>query len=68
MRQLHYPHAECGNSEHGGFSDHVPTPVNVPQPEDGISSGAGHQTTILHTTLHAWESGMHLTPNLSFAT
>ncbi|KAJ5878580.1 hypothetical protein N7455_002045 [Penicillium solitum] len=67
-QMLHYPHAECGNSEHGGFSDHVPTPVNVPQPEDGISSGAGHQTTILHTTLHAWESGMHLTPNLSFAT
>ncbi|KAJ5960599.1 Phosphoesterase [Penicillium vulpinum] len=22
--------------EHGGFADHVPTPVNVPQPEDGI--------------------------------
>ncbi|CAG7947528.1 unnamed protein product [Penicillium nalgiovense] len=22
--------------EHGGFADHVPTPLNVPQPEDGI--------------------------------
>ncbi|CAI7568857.1 unnamed protein product [Penicillium palitans] len=22
--------------EHGGFADHVPTPVKVPQPEDGI--------------------------------
>ncbi|PLN74600.1 phosphoesterase-domain-containing protein [Aspergillus taichungensis] len=23
--------------EHGGFADHVPPPVNVPQPEDGIT-------------------------------
>lgn len=22
--------------EHGGFADHVPPPMNVPQPEDGI--------------------------------
>jgi phospholipase C len=23
--------------EHGGFADHVPPPVNIPIPEDGIS-------------------------------
>lgn len=22
--------------EHGGFADHVPTPTNIPAPEDGI--------------------------------
>lgn len=22
--------------EHGGFADHVPPPVNIPAPEDGI--------------------------------
>lgn len=34
--------------EHGGFADHVPPPVNVPVPEDGISfSGTsdGHNVT-----------------------
>lgn len=23
--------------EHGGFADHVPPPMNIPQPDDGIT-------------------------------
>lgn len=40
--------------EHGGFADHVPTPVNIPQPEDGITfSGVsdGHNVTYDYTRL-----------------
>ncbi|GAQ43204.1 hypothetical protein AtubIFM55763_003477 [Aspergillus tubingensis] len=40
--------------EHGGFADHVPTPVNVPQPEDGITftgMSDGHNVTYDFTRL-----------------
>ncbi|KAK9855994.1 Phosphoesterase [Penicillium brevicompactum] len=40
--------------EHGGFADHVPTPVNVPQPEDGIifeGKSTGHNFTYDFTRL-----------------
>jgi len=40
--------------EHGGFADHVPPPMNVPQPEDGVTftgSSEGHQVTYDYTRL-----------------
>lgn len=40
--------------EHGGFADHVPTPVNVPQPEDGIifkGTSSNHNFTYDFTRL-----------------
>ncbi|OQE47572.1 hypothetical protein PENCOP_c001G02574 [Penicillium coprophilum] len=40
--------------EHGGFADYVPTPVNVPQPEDGIifkSMSSNHNFTYDFTRL-----------------
>jgi phospholipase C len=40
--------------EHGGFADHVPPPVNVPQPQDGIDFNGlsdGHNVTYDFTRL-----------------
>ncbi|OQE17177.1 hypothetical protein PENFLA_c025G01003 [Penicillium flavigenum] len=40
--------------EHGGFADHVPTPLNVPQPEDGIifkGKSSNHNFTYNFTRL-----------------
>ncbi|CAG7990310.1 unnamed protein product [Penicillium olsonii] len=40
--------------EHGGFADHVPTPINVPQPDDGIifkGKSSGHNFTYDFTRL-----------------
>lgn len=40
--------------EHGGFADHVPPPVNVPQPDDKITftgESDGHNVTYDFTRL-----------------
>ncbi|OOQ91762.1 phosphatidylglycerol specific phospholipase [Penicillium brasilianum] len=40
--------------EHGGFADHVPTPLNVPQPEDNITfsgTSEGHEVSYDFTRL-----------------
>jgi phospholipase C len=40
--------------EHGGFADHVPTPLNVPQPEDNITftgTSEGHRVSYDFTRL-----------------
>lgn len=40
--------------EHGGFADHVPPPVNVPQPDDKITFtgvSEGHNVTYDFTRL-----------------
>lgn len=40
--------------EHGGFADHVPPPMKVPQPEDGITftgSSEGHKVSYDYTRL-----------------
>lgn len=40
--------------EHGGFADHVPPPMNVPQPEDGTTftgTSEGHHVSYDFTRL-----------------